>query len=598
MAKEITLKINGVEVTVPEGTTILDAARKANINIPTLCYHKDLTPTGACGVCVVDVGAPTLKRACVTPVTDGMEVQTHSKKVRDARKTVVELIMSNHPDACLECIRNQTCELQALAEQLEIRELPFKRNKFDKPLDDNGVIIRDPNKCILCGRCIAACQEVQTVYAIDFTNRGFDTKVAPFMDMSLADSVCVNCGQCVAVCPVGALYERSDIHKVWDAINDPEKHVVVQEAPAVRVTIGEAFGLAPGTVSSGKMHAALKRLGFDRVFDTNFSADLTIMEEGTEVVHRLTEALKKNDMKGIPVMTSCSPGWVKFMETYFPDIKHHVSSAKSPQQMFGTLAKTYYAENAKIDPSKIVSVSIMPCTAKKYEADRPEMRDSGYQDVDIVLTTREIQRMIKEAGIDFANLPDEPAEELMGAYTGAATIFGATGGVMEAALRTAYFVLAGEELGNLDILPVRGLDGVKEASVTIPLNENLKKELGVGEFTVNVAVAHGLANARGLLDQVKDQIAKDGASKYHFIEIMACPGGCVGGGGQPHGCDLSCRATRAAGLYKEDKEMLEFRCSHHNPAIQKLYKDFLDHPYSEKAHHLLHTKYTDRSDLI
>lgn len=598
MSKEIKLKIDGIEVTVPAGTTILDAARKAQVKIPTLCYHKDLTPTGSCGVCVVDTGEPTLKRSCMTEAAEGMEVKTHTKKVIDARKSVLELILCNHPDSCLECIRNQTCELQALADELEIRELPYERCVSTEPIDDNGVIIRDPAKCILCGRCVAACQEVQTVYAIDFKDRGFDKKVAPFMDMNLADSVCVNCGQCVAVCPVGALYERSDIHKVWDALNDPEKHVVVQEAPAVRVTIGEAFGLAPGTVSSGKMHSALKRLGFDRVFDTNFSADLTIMEEGTEVVHRLTEALKKNDMTGIPVITSCSPGWVKFMETYFADIKHHVSSAKSPQQMFGTLAKTYYAEKEGIDPSKIVSVSIMPCTAKKYEADRPEMRDSGYQDVDIVLTTREIQRMIKEAGIDFANLPDEDAEELMGAYTGAATIFGATGGVMEAALRTAYFVIAGKELGNLDILPVRGLEGVKEASVTIPLNDDLKKELGADEFTANVAVAHGLGNARGLLDRVKEQIKKDGASKYHFIEVMACPGGCVGGGGQPHGCDLSCRGTRAAGLYKEDKEMLEFRCSHHNPSVQKLYKDYLGAPYSEKAHHLLHTKYTDRSDLV
>ena len=598
MSKEIKIKIDGMEIAVPEGTLILDAAKKANVNIPTLCYHKDLTPTGACGMCVVDIGAPTLKRACITPIENGMEVITHSKKVINARKTVLELIMSNHPDECLECVRNKTCELQELAENLKIDELPYERSKFDKPLDTNGVIIRDPNKCILCGRCVAVCQEVQTVYALEFANRGFDTTVKPFMDNALADTVCTNCGQCTNVCPVGALYERSDIDKVWDAINDPTKHVVVQEAPAVRVAIGEPFGLPVGTVSSGKMHTALKRLGFDMVFDTNFSADLTIMEEGTEVVTKLLKALKTNDFSQIPVVTSCSPGWVKFMETYFPNLKHHVSSAKSPQQMFGTLVKTYYAEKANIDAKNIVSVSIMPCTAKKFEADRPEMKDSGYQDVDYVLTTREFSRMIKQAGIDFVNLPEEEAAELMGFYTGAGTIFGASGGVMEAALRTAYFVLAGKDLENMDIMPVRGLEGIKEASVMIPLKEELQKELGgVKEFEAKVAVAHGLGNARKLMEIVDKDMKEKGVCRYHFIEIMACPGGCVGGGGQPYGMDLAGKGRRAEGLYKEDKEMLEFRCSHYNKAVNKAYEDYLGAPYSEKAHKLLHTKYVDRSDL-
>lgn len=597
---DIKLTIDGVQVTVPEGTSVLEAARQAKINIPTLCYHKDLNPTGACGLCVVEVeGVDTLKRACVTNVVKDMVVKTHTKKTMDARRSVLELILANHPDECLECIRNQTCELQAMAEKFNVRRIPYERTVKDLPIDAKGVIIKDSRKCILCGRCVEACQTIQTVNAIDFVNRGFDSKVGTFNDLPLSETTCVNCGQCVLACPVGALYERSDEAKVWEALNDPTKHVVVQEAPAVRVTIGEPFGLAPGTVGSGKMHAALKMMGFDRVFDTNFSADLTILEEGTEVIGKVVKALESGDFKNnLPVVTSCSPGWIKFMETYYPFLSNHISTAKSPQQMFGALAKTYYAEVAKVDPASIVSVSVMPCTAKKFEAARPEMNASGYQDVDYVLTTRELARMIKEAGIDFASLSDEPAEDLMGSYTGAATIFGATGGVMEAALRTVYAVVSGEELGNLDIMPVRGLDGVKEATVEVPLKKELKEKFNLDKLPVSVAVAHGLGNARKLMDIVKQDLEEKGQCRYHFIEIMACPGGCVGGGGQPHGCDLSCKGTRASGLYKEDKEMLEYRCSHHNPAVKKLYEDFLGEPNSHKAHELLHTHYTDRAKLV
>jgi len=593
MIKEITLTIDGIEVKVPEGTTILDAAKKINADIPTLCYYKDLNPTGSCGICVVQVeGAPSLKRACCTPVANGWKIHTANNEVIEARKTVMELILSNHPNDCLECFRNQNCELQTMAEKLGVVDIPFKRFDKEMPIDDKGVIVRDPNKCIQCGRCIQVCQEVQTVNAIDFINRGYETKVATFMDMPLGDSVCTNCGQCVAVCPVAALYEKSSINEVWKAINDPTKHVVVQEAPAVRVAIGEDFGFEPGAVTSGKMHAVLRRMGFDRVFDTNFSADLTIMEEGTEVIGKIKKALETGKIgEHLPVITSCSPGWIKFMETFFPQVKEHISTAKSPQQMFGALVKTYYAEKAKIDPKDIVSVSIMPCIAKKYEADRPEMNSSGYKDVDYVLTTREFAKMIRQAGIDFKNLPDEEAEELMGFYTGAATIFGATGGVMEAALRTAYFVLAGKEMSSYDIKFVRGMQGVKEATVKIPLKEG-------GELDVNVAVAHGLSNARKLLTEVANDLKEKGQSKYHFIEVMACPGGCVGGGGQPYACEYAVRARRADGLYKEDSEMLSARASHQNPMVTKIYEDFLETPNSHKAHKLLHTKYVDRSDLV
>lgn len=568
----VTLTINDEEVIVPEGTSIMDAAKEAHIDIPHLCYLEGLEPYGACRVCVVEVdGERRLIPSCMREVSEGMVVHTHSGRVRRARRILVELLLTNHPADCFTCERNQICELLKLSHELGVEVVRSDVEKPSYELDETGQsIIRDPNKCILCGRCIRVCHDVQTVSVIGFVNRGPDTMVATVLDEGLGNVECTNCGQCIHACPVGAIKEKSCIDEVWAAIDDPEQHVVVQEAPAIRAALGEEFGLAPGTLVSGKMHAALKRLGFDAVFDTNFTADLTIMEEGSELVKRI------NGGGVLPQITSCSPGWIKFAEHFYPNLLDHISTCKSPQQMFGSLAKTYYAEKADMDPKKIVSVSVMPCTAKKFEASRPEMTDSGYQDVDYVLTTRELARMIKEAGIDFASLPDEEAEPLMGMYTGAGTIFGATGGVMEAALRTAYKLVTGKELENLDITPVRGMEGIKEATVD------------VDGLEVKVAVAHGLGNARKLLDDVRV-----GKSPYHFIEIMACPGGCVGGGGQPISFDMALRSTRGQTLYNEDAE-LPYRKSYENPSIKRLYEEYLEEPLGEKSHHLLHTRYKRR----
>ena len=574
----INATINNIKIEVEEGTTILEAAKMAGFKIPTLCYCPDLTAEGSCGVCVVEIeGFPAMKRACMTRVERGWKIKTNTAKVRNARKEIVELILSNHDMDCLTCIKNQRCELQQVAALVGINTLTYPRLEQKRPIDTTSPsIVRDPNKCILCGRCVQICSEIQTVNALALDQRGFDTQITDAFNQGMGNSSCVNCGQCTVFCPVGALYEKSHADAVWAALSDPDKHVVVQEAPAVRAMLGEEFGMEPGTLVSGKMHAALRRMKFDAVFDTNFTADLTILEEGTEVVGRITQN------KDLPVITSCSPGWVKFLETFYPHLTKNTSTAKSPQQMFGTLAKTYYAELKGIPPEKIVSVSIMPCTAKKFECERPEMCSSGYQDVDYVLTTREIARMMKEAGIDLKEMPDEPADNPLGEYTGAATIFGATGGVMEAALRSAYFLVTGRELENPEVLAVRGMKGVKEAEVDV---DGLK---------LKVAVAHGLGNARKLLDKVSAQLAETGKSEYHFIEVMACPGGCVGGGGQPWGSDMAMRARRGLTLYAEDKS-LPLRRSHENPSVKALYEKYLGSPNSEKAHHLLHTHYHERS---
>jgi NADH-quinone oxidoreductase subunit G len=565
----ITLTINSQQLKVSDGQTIIEAARAGSILIPHLCHMDGIDEYGGCGLCVVEVeGERNPARACVRKVTDGMKVLTNSGRLREIRKTIIELLLSNHPPDCLTCVRNQHCELLDAASEMGIRKTKFASVLSRRDVDCSSVAIaRDPNKCILCSRCIRVCNEVQTVGAIDFAKRGFNLEVGTFGGGGLGSSECVNCGQCIHACPVGAIYENSSVDAVWKAIQDPARHVVVQAAPAVRAALGEEFGLPPGTLVTGKLHAALRKLGFDTVFDTNFTADLTILEEANELVRRV-----KNGGV-LPMFTSCCPGWIKFVEEFYPDLIPHLSTCKSPQQMFGALAKTYFAEVAHLAPEKMISVSVMPCTAKKYEAQRPEMNSSGFMDVDYVLTTRELAAMVREAGIDLATLPDAPAEELMGLYSGAATIFGVTGGVMEAALRTAYKVITGRELEGLDITPVRGMERIKSATVK------------VDDLNVQVAVAHGLGSARKLADQVRDS-----SSPYHFIEVMACPGGCVGGGGQPYSFDIMLRNTRGATLYKEDKS-LAIRRSHDNPSIARIYHDFLGEPLGEKSHHLLHTSY-------
>lgn len=568
----VTLTIDGKTVTVEEGTSILEAAKSAGIDIPSLCYLREINVIGSCRVCVVEVErAKTLQAACVTPVGQGMVVRTNTPKVRASRRLTVEMILSDHPYECPTCPRNLNCELQELAERMGIRQVRFQGHKEEQPIDTSSPsIVRDPNKCILCRRCVSVCEKVQTVNAIGPWGRGSRTTIGPAWGESMNDSPCVNCGQCVLVCPVGALYEKDQTEEVWKVLADPGKYVIVQTAPATRVSIGEPFGLPQGSISTGKMVAALRRLGFAKVFDTDFAADLTIMEEGSELLERLQHG------GPLPLITSCSPGWIKFMEEFYPELSKNVSSCKSPQQMFGALAKTYYAEKMGIDPANMVVVSIMPCTAKKFEAARPEMNSSGYADVDYVLTVRELARMIKQAGIDFSELPEEEYDAPLGISTGAGVIFGATGGVMEAALRTAYELATGKMLEKLDFEEVRGLEGVKEASVNL-------------EGTVlKVAVAHGLGNARTLLDAVKS-----GEKQYHFIEIMTCPGGCIGGGGQPIPTDTSVREKRLAAIYEADRKM-PLRKSHENPAVQELYRTYLGKPLSEKSHHLLHTHYRGR----
>ena len=569
----INLTIDGRKVKVPEGTTVLEAAKSVHIRIPTLCYLPEVQSIGACRICLVEIeGNRNLQAACVFPVAEGMVVWTHTDKVQKARRFSLEMLLSAHPQECLTCVRNRSCELQRLAEEFGISEIRFQGEKPNRRIDDSAPSIRrDSGKCILCRRCVTVCQEIQGVGVLYAQERGFDSYIGPPFGDPLNDVACALCGQCINVCPTGALTEKDCIQDVWAAIHDPQKVVIAQDAPAVRAALGEEFGLPPGTLVTGKMLEALRRIGFDVVFDTNFGADLTIIEEGNELLKRIREGGK------LPMITSCSPGWIKFIEHFYPHLLPHLSTCKSPHQMLGALAKTYYASKMELDPSKIVTVSIMPCTAKKFECDRPEMRGSGFKDVDYVLTTRELARMIKMAGIDFVNLPDGRYDDPLGEYSGAATIFGATGGVMEAALRTAYEVATGKKLENLDFEAVRGLEGIKEASIPIP---------GLGEIWV--AVAHGLSNAKRLMDRLAC-----GEKKYHFIEIMACPGGCVAGGGQPIPVDNEIRRKRAEALYREDRG-LKIRKSHENPSILRIYKEFLKEPLGEKSHHLLHTHYTPR----
>ncbi len=570
---EFTIEINGQTLPASSGQTVLEVAKSAGIKIPTLCYHPDLPPMGACRVCLVEIeGERVLQPSCSFPVREGMKVQTHSAAVRKARRSVVELLLSDHPSDCTSCVRNGTCELQALAEDLGIREVRVRVAPPGRLMDDSSLaVVRDPDKCILCRRCIQTCDEIQGVSGLRIKGRGYESIVGAPFDTPLGNALCVNCGQCINRCPTGALTEKTHIPQVWAALEDPDKHVVVQTAPAVRIALGEALDMPPGEIVTGKLTSALRALGFDAVFDTDFAADLTIMEEGHELIHRVTEG------GVLPQLTSCSPGWIKFIEHFYPELLPNVSSCKSPQQMFGAVVKTYYAEQAGIDPAKIVSVSIMPCTAKKYEAARPEMNDSGYQDVDFVLTTRELARMIREMGIQFTELPDSDYDDPLGESTGAAVIFGATGGVMEAALRTACEVITGERLGNVDITAVRGMDGVREATVK------------AGDLELKAAIAHGLANAAKVLDRVSA-----GEADYHFIEIMACPGGCLGGGGQPVPTSPEIRNARADAIYQADREM-PIRRSHENPSIKAIYEKFLGEPLSEKSHHLLHTDYTPRT---
>ena len=574
----VKVTIDGIQVEVPQGSTALEAARAANIHIPTLCYLKGINEIGACRMCLVEVkGARSLQASCVFPVADGMEIKTNSPVVREARKVNLELILSNHDRKCLTCVRSGNCELQALSKQLGVEDIHYEGERIDFTIDDaSPSIVRDPNKCILCRRCVSTCRNVQGIGVIGATERGFHSIIEPVFGKSLSEVNCIYCGQCIEACPVGALRERDDTDKVWDAINNPDLHVVVQTAPAVRVALGEEFGMPIGTRVTGKMAAALRRLGFDRIFDTDFAADLTIMEEGTELLNRL-----KNGGK-LPMITSCSPGWIKYCEHNYPEFLENLSTCKSPHEMMGAVVKSYYAEKENIDPAKIFVVSVMPCTSKKFEATRPELRASGYPDVDVVLTTRELARMIKQAGIDFVRLPDESFDPVLGDSTGAGAIFGATGGVMEAALRTVSEIVTGKPLENLEIREIRGLDGVKE--VEVPL----------GSITVRAAVAHGTANAKALLEKVKS-----GEKEYHFIEVMGCPGGCVNGGGQPivHAqdrMDVDVPKLRASAIYDEDRS-LPIRKSHENPSIKKIYAEYLGEPNSHKAHELLHTHYTARS---
>lgn len=576
----VKLEINGNPVEVPAGTSILDAAEKVQVHIPRLCYHPDLNPWAACGICIVKVaGSPKMLRACATAVAPGMQVTTHDSEIVAVRRTVIELILSTHPNDCLQCARSGNCELQKLAADFGIRDVPFEQRVPTLPKDESTPsLVLNPEKCVKCGRCVLVCQNMQNVWALEFLQRGENTRIAPAADVQLNESPCIKCGQCSAHCPVGAIYEKDETKQVWDALRNPAIHCVAQIAPAVRVAIGEAFGYEPGALLTGKTYAALRRLGFAAVFDTNFAADLTILEEGNEFVQRFAKG------KGeLPLITSCCPSWTDYMEKYAPDFIDNFSSAKSPQEMLGVLSKTYYAEKMGIDPSSIFMVSVMPCTAKKYEITRSDdMFASGYQDIDVSITTREFSRMIKSAGIDFANLEDEVADTILGSYSGAGTIFGVTGGVMEAALRTAYHLVTRKELGDVTFQAVRGMEGVKEA------------EIDIEGTVVRIAVAHQMGNVEQVLDAIRADRAAGREPRYHFIEVMACRGGCIGGGGQPYGATDKIRRQRTAGIYTDDEKSVK-RCSHHNSEIATVYREYLGEPLGERAHALLHNRYRERN---
>lgn len=576
----ITVKINGKEIKAKEGSTIMEVAHAANVKIPSLCYHKDLLPWGSCGLCIVHLeGNNRMMRACCTEAVDGMSIITHDAQIVRARRTVLELILSNHPQNCLTCIRNNKCELQSLAAEFGLTDVRFDHILSENPTDNsNAAIVFDRYKCISCGRCVQVCNQMQAVYAIEHQGRGHKTIIAPAMKKELKDSPCVRCGQCAVHCPVGAIHEAKPVADIWAKLADPDVVSVAHIAPAVRVALGEEFGLPPGELTTGKIYAALRRIGFEYVFDNNFSADLTIMEEAQEFVNNFTSGTYK-----FPQFTSCCPAWIDYAEKYHHNLLPHLSTSKSPAQMMGAMIKTYWAEKANIDPKKIFSVEIMPCTAKKYEIIRDEsMSSSGMQDNDVVLTTRELANLIRQAGIEFDLLEDQEADSPLGPYSGAGTIFGATGGVMEAALRTAYFTITGKELDKIDFTEVRGIDNVKEAKVNIAGNE------------IRIAVIHQLGNLPEFLAKLNQSMEAGGEPLYHFIEVMACRGGCVGGGGQPYGgATDEVRLARAKGLYTDD-ERSTIRCSHDNPLIKQIYSEFLEKPNSEKAHKLLHTHYSKR----